>query len=420
MPRIAYIVDEFYPHIRGGLGTYAVEIAGRLDSEGIHPVVFTRNSGTDPISDLWNTIPVYRPVLLNIRDTLPILSPGDVQSWAQRDQNFFQETVLFNYLSADHLVRVICGEKKKKMDLVVAHDWMATLAGMLIRQNLRIPLVFHLHSTEQGRMENRSPVVELIEKTAAEKADVIITVSYAMKDELIGLGYQAEKITVIHNGVDLQKYDPALFSQEMISAFRDRIGVGGCPMILYVGRLTRVKGVDELIRAMPLVIRDIPDARLVILGTGEMLGELKSLIDEYDLFGQVFIHDRFVPERERLLHYAACDCAVFPSKYEPFGLVCTEAMSMAKPVVVGAAGTSGLKEQVIAEGPDQCGYHINPWNPSDIAEYVCLLLSDRERMHQLGLAGRRRAFDHFSIEKTARMTGEIYRKAIAKSDMVRK
>ncbi|MDD1724297.1 MAG: glycosyltransferase family 4 protein [Methanospirillum sp.] len=418
MPNIAYIVDEFFPHIRGGLGTYAMEITGRLLSEDLHPVIFTRNTGDDPVSDLWNAIPVYRPVLLSLGDTLPLLSPLDVQSWDKDGQNFFLETVLYNYLSADHLVRIICREKKKRIDLVVSHDWMAAPAGLLIRQNLKIPLVFHYHSTEQGRVEKPSPIVELIEKTAAKMADVIITVSHAMKDELVRTGYQEEKITVIHNGVDIRRYDPGLFSREMISAFRDRIGLGDCPMILFVGRLTRVKGVDELVRAMPLVTREIPDARLVILGVGEMLGEIRSLVDELNLSGQVIIHDRFVPERERLLYYASCDCAVFPSKYEPFGLVCTEAMSMAKPVVVGATGTSGFKEQVITDGPDQCGYHINPWNPSDIAKYLCILLSDRERMQQLGLAGRRRAVEYFSAEKTARMTGDIYRKAIAQSDGV--
>ena len=87
----------------------------------------------------------------------------------------------------------------------------------------------------------------------------------------------------------------------------------------------------------------------------------------------------FIPEEERILHYAACDVAVFPSLYEPFGIVALEAMAMEKPVVVGASGVSGMREIVICCGEEQCGYHVDPNNPSDIAWGVMNALESPEK-----------------------------------------
>lgn len=412
---VAYIVDEFPPFFRGGLGTYAMEITKKLLHEQFNPTIFSRNTGEDPVSDLWNGMPVYRPVLMNIKDTLPLLAPLDVQAWAPADQNFFLETVLYNQLAAHHLIQVLHKEKGKKYDIVVSHDWLASVAGFLIKRNLGIPLVFHFHSTEQGRTRGGSRAVVMTEEMSAEIADGIITVSKAMKDDLIRMGYPPEKIHVVYNGVDPDKYNPDNFTPDMIAAFRDRIGVGERPMIFFVGRLTWVKGADELVKAMPAVIKEIPDVRLVILGVGEMGQQLHTMIEELGLSGHVIMHNRYVSEQERLLYYAACDCAIFPSKYEPFGIVCTEGMSMAKPVIVGATGTSGFREQIVPDGPDQCGYHINPWSPADISLYLLELLKNPDRMRQFGAAGRRRVLEEFTWDVAARRTAEIYRDCIIRS-----
>ncbi len=412
---ISIFIDEFPPFLRGGLGTYAMEITRKFAESEIHPTVFSRNTGQDPISDLWHGIPVYRPVLMNIHDTLPLLAPLDVQSWAPADQNFFLETVLYNQLAAHYLITHLHQEKGKKIDLVVSHDWLAAIAGFLTRRNLNIPLVFHFHSTEQGRMRSGSKAVELAEAMAAEIADLIITVSHAMKEDLIRIGYPADKIEVVYNGVDPDKYNPDHFSSDMIDAFRERIGVYDHPMIFFIGRLTWVKGPDDLVRAMEHVIREIPNARLVILGVGEMGQHINTLIQDLSLSGNVIMHNRYVTEQERLLYYAACDCAVFPSKYEPFGIVCTEAMSMAKPVIVGATGTNGFREQVIPFGPDQCGYHVNPWDPADIATYIIETLKDPARMKAFGLAGRKRVLEEFSWDIAAKRTADLYVKTVSRS-----
>ncbi|MFC1487487.1 glycosyltransferase [Thermoproteota archaeon] len=130
-------------------------------------------------------------------------------------------------------------------------------------------------------------------------------------------------------------------------------------IILFVGRFVWIKGVDKLIRAMPQILPKIPNAKLVVVSLGDLQDYLEGLVRNLHLEDSVKFRFEFIPEEERIAHYAACDVAAFPSLYEPFGIVTLEAMSMEKPVVVGAAGTSGMREIVSISGPDQCGFHIN-------------------------------------------------------------
>jgi glycogen(starch) synthase len=408
--RIAYFVDEFPPFFRGGLGTYAMEMSKEFLKIGHEVTVFSRNTGKDPTRDNWNGVIVHRPLLMNMVDVLPIVSPGDVMDWDLNGKTFFMETMLYDFLSASKLVNSLVPEGQG-LDMVAAHDWLAFMAGMITKSNLSLPLVVHYHSTEQGRTGGGSATIKNIERLAALKSDLIITVSYAMRDELVKLGYPENKIRVVYNGVDTEKYRPGLFSEEEIKAFRDSIGVGDSPMIFFVGRLTWVKGADTLTMAMKDIVRQVPDAKLVIVGKGEQESLLKQIIVSNDLAENVIFNFSYVPEAERIKYYAACDVAVFPSKYEPFGIVSLEAMSMGKPVIVGASGTSGFREQVIPFGPQICGFHINPHDPSDVAKFTIMLLKDPELRRNMGMNARKRVLENFTWEIAAKNTLKVYEEA---------
>jgi glycosyltransferase involved in cell wall biosynthesis len=183
-------------------------------------------------------------------------------------------------------------------------------------------------------------------------------------------------------------------------------------MILFLGRLVGVKGVDKLVMAMPHILQKIPNAKLVIVGLGDLQDYLVNLVRMMKLQDVVKFNFEFIPEEERILHYAACEVAVFPSLYEPFGIVALEAMSMERPVVVGAAGVSGMREIVIPCGEEQCGYHINPNNPADIAWGVVSALENPERRKWLGKNGRRRVLNEFTWDKIAEKTIELYERVI--------
>jgi glycosyltransferase involved in cell wall biosynthesis len=258
-------------------------------------------------------------------------------------------------------------------------------------------------------MGTGSSVVSNIELRAGNMADMIVTVSHAMKDELIGLGFPREKIQVSYNGVDPQKYDPQTVSKDDIKRIRAKYGIKDDEyMLLFLGRLVGVKGIDKLIMAMPHILSKIPSAKLVIVGVGDLQEYLTNLTAITKMGDYVKFCFDFIPEEERIAHYAACDIAVFPSYYEPFGIVALEAMSMEKPVVVGAAGVSGMREIVICCGPEQCGYHIDPNNPSDIAWGVTSALASPEWAKTLGQNGRKRVLAEFTWSKIAKHTIELY------------
>ncbi len=410
---IVYFVDEYPPFFRGGLGTYAMEMTREFLRLGHRVTVFARNTGERPTREIWEGIEVHRPLLADIVEVLPLTVPEDVRRWPIEAQKLFGETMVFNVLSSTKLINYLVRVEKRPVDIVVAHDWLAAWAGCVSKRSLQKPFVFHFHSTEHGRTGNGSPTIKAMEEKAGGMADLMVTVSYAMRDELISLGYEERKIRVVHNGVDPEKYRPERFAREEVLKFRRGMNVGdGEPMILFLGRLAWMKGADMLLLAMPIILKDIPNAKLVVLGKGDQEELIRHLVANLGLEENVVLEFKYVAEEERILHYAACDVAVFPSKYEPFGIVCTEAMAMGKPVVVGARGTSGLREQVVPKGGERCGSHINPYDPHDIARYTIELLKDGGLRSELGRNARKRVLEEFTWEKAARQTMKVYEEAI--------
>ncbi len=165
-------------------------------------------------------------------------------------------------------------------------------------------------------------------------------------------------------------------------------------------------------RALPLVLKDFPNTKLLILGIGDMEHEIRSIADGLGIHDKVILRAEFISEEERIRHYAAADVVVLPSLYEPFGIVCTEALSMAKPTVVGARGTNGMREQVIPSGEKQCGIHVNPFEPKDIAWGIIQVLQSPDKGLQWGKNGRQRVLDEFSWDAVTKRTLAIYKEFI--------
>jgi glycosyltransferase involved in cell wall biosynthesis len=409
--KIAVLVYEYPPKIVGGLGTYAAEITRKFVLMDHDVTVFTMNddAGTLPTREIWRGIEIHRPLHLDVSDSLPDVIAEDIKKWG-RGLQLFGKLLVYNYLTASKLINELIKKEGMKYDLVVAHDWLSVIGGVTVKKESGLPLVFHVHSTEKGRtLGNGSNVVSNIELRGATIADMIITVSYAMKDELIQLGFPRDKIHVSYNGVDPKKYDPASVSAEQVRKIREYYGLKDDDlMILFLGRLVGVKGVDKLIMAMPHILPKFPKARLVIVGVGDLQEYLVNLVRTMRLDDYVRFRFNFISEEERILHYAACDVAVFPSFYEPFGIVALEAMSMERPVVVGATGVSGMREIVVCCSEEQCGYHIDPNNPSDIAWGMASVLESPEKRKWLGRNGRKRVLNEFTWNKIAEKTANLY------------
>jgi len=408
---MAVLVYEYPPKIVGGLGTYAAEITRKFVLLDHDVSVFTMNddTGSLPTRELWRGIEIHRPLHIDVSDSLPDVIAEDVRKWG-RGIHMFSKILVYNYLTASKMVNELVRSEGFLFDIVIAHDWLSAMGGIAIKRELGLPFAFHVHSTEKGRtMGNGSEVVSNIEMRAAQTADLIITVSNAMKDELIGLGFPAEKIRVVYNGVDPEKYNRNTVSNEKVREIRQAYGLKDDDlMVLFLGRLVWVKGIDKLIASMPHVLQKVPNAKLVIVGLGDMQDYLSRLAQNLKLQDNVKFRFEFIPEEERIAHYAACDVAVFPSVYEPFGIVAIEAMSMEKPVVVGASGVSGMREIVIASGEEQCGFHVNPNDPTDIAWGIISSLQDPEKRRQLGQNGRKRVLKEFTWDEIAKRTIKNY------------
>jgi len=412
---MAVLVYEYPPKIVGGLGTYAAEITRQFVLMDNDVTVFTMNDDARslPTREIWRGIEIHRPLHIDISDSLPDVLAEDVKKWGRGIQ-LFSKILVYNYLSASKLVNDLIRKESFKYDIAIAHDWLSAISGITIKKELGLPFAFHVHSTEKGRtLGNGSEVVSNIELHGAKAADLIVTVSYAMKDELEKLGFPKDKIQVCYNGVDPEKYNPKTINAGAIKKIRDFYGIkDGELMILFIGRLVGVKGVDRLIMAMSHVLQKIPNAKLVIVGLGDLQDYLTNLVRTMRLQDFVKFRFEFIPEEERILHYAACDLAVFPSLYEPFGIVVLEAMSMERPVVVGAAGISGMREIVIPHGEEQCGFHVDPSNPTDIAWGITSALENAERRKWFGKNGRKRVLNEFTWDRIAEKTVETYEKIV--------
>ncbi len=410
--RIAFLCWEFWPRLVGGLGTYAIEITKKFVELGHEVTVFTLNDGSLSTKDFWNGIEIHRPLILDSSEIFPIFVREDLKRWGHHIK-FFSDIFAYNYLSASKLINQLIKKEQRKFDIISFHDWLSGFAGIMIKNNINLPSIFHVHSIEEQRsLGGGSEVVKEIERACAKVADRIITVSYSMKDFLELLGYPKEKINVVYNGIDVEKYSLRNVNWNLVEKLRERYKIKDEKVILFIGRLTWVKGVANLIKAMPEVLKSFPNVKLVILGKGENYTDLIQLKQSLGVGERVEIRSEWVSEEERIAHYALADLCVFPSISEPFGIVSLEAMSMERPVVVGARGVSGLREQVIPNGENRCGVHINGEDPKDIAWGIKVVLENFEEAKEWGKNGRKRVVENFTIEKTARETLKIYESLI--------
>ncbi|MBS7644681.1 glycosyltransferase family 4 protein [Candidatus Bathyarchaeota archaeon] len=405
--RIAFFAWEYPPALVGGLGTYAENMSRKFVEMGHDVAVFSLNTGGLPTREVVKGVEVHRPLLTDASKIFPFIS-RELERWGV-NVRFFSDVFLYNILSVSKLSNDLIKKQGYRYDVICFHDWLNSIAGLIAKSELRVPTIFHVHSTEWGRVGNGSEIVKSLEEAAAREADGLVTVSHAMKEDLTRHGWPERKIHVIWNGVDPDKYNPEKCDMEEVKAIRAKHGVREDEnLILFIGRLTWVKGVRNLIQAMPPVLDRYPDTKLLILGRGEEQRDIAELASRLNIGDKVIYRFEFVPEEERILYYAASDVCVFPSIYEPFGIVSLEAMAMEKPVVVGARGVVGFREQVIPSGPDQNGLHVDGGNPMDIAWGIVETLSDKERAKTWGKNGRRRVLQYFTWDKAAEQTIKCY------------
>jgi starch synthase len=308
-------------------------------------------------------------------------------------------------------------------DLVHCHTWYTHLAGILTRLAYGIPLVITVHSLEPLRPWKREQlgggydVSTWVERTALQMADAVVAVSRETREDVRRLFEVApERIHVIHNGIDSDEY-ARTDATDAIEA----LGVDpSVPYVLFVGRVTRQKGIVHLVRA----IRHLDPGIGVVLAGGQpdtpgIAAEMEAGVAaaQAERPNVVWIPrmlDR--PSVIQLYSHAAIFCC--PSVYEPFGIINLEAMAAERPVVASAVG--GIPE-VVVDGETGVLVPVDlrsdePMTPSDpdrfardLASAINRLMADPARRAAMGAAGRRRAVEHFSWAAIAERTVALYR-----------
>jgi len=307
-------------------------------------------------------------------------------------------------------------------NLVHCHTWYTHMAGIWAKLNYGIPLVLTTHSLEPLRPWKREQLGNgydfscWVEKTAIEMADALIAVSQGTKDDILKyFSVDPNRIHIIHNGIDIDE-----FRKKSSRSLLDRLGVPNQPYILFVGRITRQKGIIHLVNALPYIDPKIP----VVLCAGapdtpEIGEEMKQGVDRVAATrGNVFWVREMVdrPTLIELYSNAAVFCC--PSIYEPFGIINLEAMACEVPVVASAVG--GIPE-VVVDG--DTGYLVplrqmdrSPFEPldppafsRDLAARLSELMADEKKRVAMGLKGRKRVEDVFSWTSIARQTLDMYR-----------
>jgi alpha-maltose-1-phosphate synthase len=312
-------------------------------------------------------------------------------------------------------------------DVVHCHTWYSHLAGCLARPLTSAPLVLTTHSLEPHRpwkveqLGTAYHATTWIERTAYENADGVIAVSKAMKEDVqILYGVEPRRVRVIHNGIDPDEYRP----RPAPSTLR-RLGVDpDVPIVLFVGRITRQKGILHLVRAIKYLT---PGLQVVLCAgapdTEAIAAEMTALVAEAKRASQddvVWIPE-MVPKEDVISLYTHASVFVCPSVYEPFGIINLEAMACETPVVAAAVGgipeiivhgTTGLLVPLDAEGGDS----PEPRDPDAfshaLAAAINELMASPDRRVAMGTAARARVLEHFSWAHIAEETLDFYRQLI--------
>ena len=389
--KILMLSWEYPPRVVGGIARVVHDLSGRLIKDGHDVTVITYKDGDVPYFENDNGVQVYRV------DNF-MISPNNFIDWIMQ--------LNFNMLSkANELIA-----KGEKFDVIHAHDWLVAYSAKTLKDSYNIPLVSTIHATEAGRNSGISTETQrYINDTELmltyESSEVIVNSNY-MKNELQRLfNLPFEKINVVSNGINLHNFTGI----ERDYDFRRHYAMDNEKIILFMGRLVYEKGIQHLIAAMPKILENYHDAKLVIAGKGGMIDELRRQVDHLGLGNKVYFTG-YLGAKDVQRMYKCADVAVFPSTYEPFGIVALEAMLAGVPVVVSDVG--GLNE-IVSHGVN--GMKSYAGNANSIADSILTLLYDHKLCETVTKNAKLKVKQEFNWQKIAQDTHFTYQKAICET-----
>ena len=389
--KILMLTWEYPPRVVGGIARVVHDLSHRLIKDGHEVTVVTYKEGNVEDFEDDNGVKVYR-----------------VNNYMINPNNFIDWIMQLNFNLISKATEII--NKEGPFDVIHAHDWLVAYAAKTLKDSFKIPIIATIHATEAGRNSGiHDEVQRYINDTewmlTYESTEVIVNSNY-MKNELQRLfGLPYEKINVVPNGVNLNLYNGV----EKDYNFRRQYAADNEKIILYVGRLVYEKGIQNLIAAMPKVLNGYHDSKLIIAGKGGMIDELRDEVRRLNIENKVYFTG-YLNLNQVTKMYKCADVAVFPSTYEPFGVVALEGMLSGTPAVVSDVG--GLNEIVQHR---ENGMKSYAGNPNSIADSILELLYNPGLGAEVSRAAKAKVKAQYNWNKIAQDTHFIYQKAICQT-----
>ncbi|MGE5329566.1 MAG: glycosyltransferase [Deltaproteobacteria bacterium] len=385
--KILMLSWEYPPRIVGGISRVVHDLAKTMSRQGneVH-VVTCWEQGTMEY-EMDGNVFVHR------------VHPYDINT------NYFVTWIMqLNFAILEKAVE-ICN--KVDFDIIHAHDWVVAFAAKTLKNSHNIPLISTIHATEHGRNHglhnDMQRYISSVEWLLAYESWKVICNSQYMKNEVRYVFQLPEdKLAVINNGVEINKFDGI----EKDYNFRRNYAYDNEKILLFVGRLVQEKGVQILIDAMPKILQNYNDTKFVIAGKGPQLDYLKHKAYEMGVAHKVFFTG-YVSDEDLKKLYKCADVAVFPSLYEPFGIVALEGMVANVPVVV--TDTCGLGE-IVEHGID--GMKAYTGNSNSLADCIIEILYNSDLAEKIKSNALKKVQSLYNWDKISKEILGIYQEVL--------
>ncbi|MCP8310811.1 MAG: glycosyltransferase family 4 protein [Candidatus Methylarchaceae archaeon HK01M] len=381
---------EYPPRIVGGLARHVYWLSQELGNMGVEVTMVSLDHPSAPMSEVEGRTKIVRS--LSYRFPSP-----DFISWVYQFNYWMLEKILTNL--------------KNDYDIIHVHDWLTAPAGITLKYIFRRPLVVTIHSTEFGRRmgihnDFQRHIYETEWEEMFEAWKVVVCSEYMKREVISAFDVPLDKLWVIPNGVNPVSLDEKMSLVEARSRFAEPWE----HIILYVGRMVFEKGTHIFVEAARQLLSRRWDAKFVLVGEGPLRANLTNIVENLGLSSK-FYFTGFLPDEEVKILYNICDIVVFPSLYEPFGIVALEAMSAGKVVV--ASDTGGLSDVVIQ---DFNGLRVAPGDPTALQATIDHLLNHPQDRWRMGRNGLNTVYERFSWKSIAKQTIRLYRQILEEYD----
>lgn len=399
------VVTQFPPYVTTGVGRYMEAIHPHLIQHADLTVV-TINPGGLPREQRRG-----RLTLIRTRGRLlgRITARRRLSHTNRLDFLALTANVIVNNLRFFRRIRRLA--RREQIDVIAVHDSTNFVSTLLCHWFVEVPIVFHLHSTEYTLAERRvitDPwgTFRRIERKIGRLSSRVVVPTPELRSALAEQGWDADRIDVVPLGNTYE--DRQGWVQPPAAEVKRRWGIPAeATLIVFVGRLAEQKGVVPLVTAMRTIVEAHPDAHLLLVGEGDV-AVVRQAAETSGVTSNVWLTDGFIDAESVAQCQSAADICVFPSIFEPFGLVAPEAMSMAKPVVLGHGFS-----RIFAGDPERPAVrYVRGDNSSDIARVVSELIANPSLRTTLGERAGELVHTRFSWSRTASETVATYRRAV--------